>query len=132
MFLYGGRSDNPLPPLTGHQHESSRVTGRALRLLVLGLKGAGVTLEASADDVERVEGRDGGEAGGRSGGGVLPGPRLPGRRRGSRRHLRREVVASLWGLAAARIFLGTLALTTTRELSLLGWAGLGLLPFTNV
>ena len=85
-------------------------------------------MEASADDVERVEGRDGGEAGGRSGGGVLPGPRLPGRRRGSRRHLRREVVASLWGLAAARIFLGTLALTTTRELSLLGWAGLGLLP----
>ena len=25
VFLYGGKSDNPLPPLTKHQHESSRV-----------------------------------------------------------------------------------------------------------
>lgn len=56
-----------------------------------------VTLEAGADDVERVEGRDRGEAGGSSSRCVLPRP-CPGLRRRLRvpvRHLRREVAASL-------------------------------------
>jgi hypothetical protein len=74
---------------------------RSTRVYGAGLWGT-VTLEAGADDVERVEGRDGSEPGGRSSRGILPRPRLRWRRRGPRRHLRREVVAPLAsGVAAA-------------------------------
>ncbi|KAF8674285.1 hypothetical protein HU200_048107 [Digitaria exilis] len=72
VFLYGGISDHPLPPLTAHRSERAR---EGTRPREYGLRG-GLALEAGADDVERVEGRDGGEASGRSCRGVLPRPRL--------------------------------------------------------
>ena len=104
VFLYGGTSDQPLPPLTARGYEREhgyrsplRVSARSPR--AYGPRG-GVTLEAGADDVERVEGRDGGEPGGRSGRGVLPRQRLRRRRRAPRRHLRLEVASSLAPLAS--------------------------------
>ena len=76
-----------------HIHTQTQGYRPGLPRLLLGFErpwGVGFTLETGADDVERVEGRDGGEAGGRSCGGVLPRPGLRRRRRrGPRRHLRR-------------------------------------------
>jgi hypothetical protein len=94
VFLYGGTSDQPLPPVTARWEEQGHWS--LLRVCAsLGSTVRGVTLEAGADDVERVEGRDGGEPGGRSSRGVLPRARLRQRRRVPWRHLRREVVVPL-------------------------------------
>nr|CAB3493337.1 unnamed protein product [Digitaria exilis] len=49
VFLYGGISDHPLPPLTAHRSERAR---EGTRPRAYGLRG-GLTLEAGADDVER-------------------------------------------------------------------------------
>lgn len=115
VFLYGGKSDNPLPPLTTHQHGSSRVkvSGRALRLL--GLRGGGglpwkrVRTTSSGWKVATVAKPAVAPAPAFSqvhasvdGGGVPGG--ISGERCGGR--------FAFWELAAARVLQGKLALTT--------------------
>lgn len=116
VFLYGGKSDNPLPPLTKHQQKSSRVkvTGRALRLL--GLRGGGDYLGSGCG--RHRAGERWRRWRSRRSLRLRRSPRStpPSTAEGSpaASPARGEVVASLFGnlLAAARVLQGKLALTT--------------------